>query len=94
MFVLSGLGPDPDWRVRSALAEGLRWVQPEAARYRLTVMLNDEDQRVISQALKSLVEVDETASAEILKEHLRSSDIGVRKTAASLLGKLSNSGSQ
>jgi len=91
MFVLSGLGPDPDWRVRSALAEGLRWVQPEAARYRLTVMLNDEDQRVIPQVLKSLVAVDETTSTEILKEHLRSSDIGVRKTAADLLGKLSNS---
>lgn len=94
MFILSGLGPDPDWRVRSALAEGLRWVRPEAARYRLTVMLNDEDQRVISQVLKSLVAVDELASAEVLKEYLRSSDIGVRKTAANLLGKLSNSGSE
>ncbi|MFL2434518.1 MAG: HEAT repeat domain-containing protein [Vicinamibacterales bacterium] len=94
MFVLSGLGPDPDWRVRSALAEGLRWVRPEAARYRLTVMLNDEDQRVIPQVLKSLVAVDETASTKILKEYLRSSDIGVRKTAANLLGKFLNSDSE
>ena len=90
MFVLSGLGPDPDWRVRSALAEGLRWVRPEAARYRLTVMLNDGDQRVIPEVLKSLVAVDEPDSAEILQEYLRSSDLGVRKTAATLLGKLSS----
>ena len=94
MFVLSGLGPDPDWRVRSALAEGLRWVRPEVARYRLTVMLNDEDQRVIPKVLQSLVAVDESGSAEILKEYLRSSDIGVRKTAANLLGKLLNNGSE
>ena len=94
MFVLSGLGPDPDWRVRSALAEGLRWVRPEAARYRLTVMLNDEDRRVIPQVLKSLVVVDETASTEILKEYLRSSDIAVRKTAANLLGRFLNSDSE
>ena len=94
MFVLSGLGPDPDWRVRSALAEGLRWVRPEAARYRLTVMLNDEDQRVIPNVLQSLVAVDEPGAAKILKEYLRSSDIGVRKTAADLLGKITNSGSE
>ena len=94
MFVLSALGPDPDWRVRSALAEGLRWVRPEAARYRLTVMLNDGDQRVIPEVLKSLVAVDEPDSAEILKEYLRSSDLGVRKTAASLLGKLSSVGAE
>lgn len=88
MFVLSGLGPDPDWRVRGALAEGLRWVRPEAAEYRLTLMLNDDDQRVVPVVLESLVAVGAPTVGRILQERLQVPDVVVRKTAARLLGEL------
>lgn len=88
MFVLSGLGADPDWQVRAALAKGLRWVRPEAAEYRLTLMLNDDDQRVIPVVLESLVSVGASAAGRILQERLQVPDVAVRKTAAKLLGEL------
>ena len=37
---LSGLGRDSDWRVRAALAEGLAFVNPEAAPYQLMRLLD------------------------------------------------------
>ena len=44
--VISGLDPDPHWSVRAALATALGTLGAERARARLTVMLDDTDQRV------------------------------------------------
>lgn len=82
LLVLSGLDPDPDWRVRSALAESLVFVGPEVAGPLLTEMLHDADQRVVPAALSALVEVGAPNAGPLLIEHLDAGDIVVRKTAA------------
>ena len=93
LLVLSGLDPDPDWHVRVALAEGLAYVEPEAAVYQLTLLLGDEDARVVPAVLRSLVVQQGTDVAALLIDHLGYQDVVVRKTAAVLLGQLGRSDS-
>ena len=88
MLVLSGLGRDPDWRVRAALAEGLAHVNPEGAAYQLRQLLQDDDQRVIPPILRSLVSQRVPDVTQVLLGHLATDDVVVRKTAATLLGEL------
>ena len=94
MFVLSGFGSDSDWRVREALADGLRHVEPDTARYRLALMLDDTDQRVIPTVLEALVAVRAPDVTSTLLARLRASDVVVRKTAATLLGELRAPGAE
>ena len=88
MLVLSGLDPDPDWRVRVALAQALTRGEPALATLRLIAMLSDDDQRVVPSVLESLVELEAPNVEAMLFQHLEREDIVVRKTAASLLGQL------
>ena len=86
VVVLSGLDPDPDWRVRAVLAEALAHAEPSVALARLAQMLTDVDQRVLPSVLTALVELDAPDVGAILVDHLASDDVVVRKTAARLLG--------
>ena len=86
VFVLSGLGPDSDWRVRQALAEALRSVDPGGAAPRLWTMLEDDDPRVVPSVLEALAAVDAPDMTELLIGRLRVEDEVVRATAAHLLG--------
>ena len=51
--VISGLDPDPHWSVRAALARRCGRLGAERAEPRLTVMLEDEDQRVIPRCCRA-----------------------------------------
>ena len=90
--MLAGLGPDPDWRVRRAVADGMRRVDPEVARDRLTAMLDDEDDRVVPNVLQALAAVRAPDAADMLSAALQASDVVIRKTAARLLGELRPAG--
>ena len=70
LLVLSGLGSDPDWRVRAAAAEGLGRATGEARRPTLTAMLSDADQRVVPAVLEALVAVEAPQAAALLLERL------------------------
>ena len=86
LLALSGLHSDPEWRVRAALAEGLAFVNPEAASYQLTRLLDDEDERVIPFVLRSLATQEAPDLVAVLIRKLGDDDVVVRKTAAELLG--------
>ena len=88
MLVLSGLGRDPDWRVRVALAQALKHAEPALATLRLIGMLMDDDRRVVSSVLSALVDVDAPDIRTTLIRHLAHEDVVVRKTAARFLGGL------
>lgn len=88
LLVLSGLDPDPDWRVRAALADALAHAEPDVALPRLVEMLADADQRVVPSVLTALVELDAPDVGSILVDHLASDDVVVRKTAARLVGEI------
>lgn len=86
VFVLSGLGTDSDWRVRQALADALRHVDPAGATSRLWSMLEDDDPRVVPSVLEALAAIDATDLPGLLIDRLRAEDVDVRMTAARLLG--------
>ncbi len=88
VVVLSGLDPDPDWRVRAALADALAHADPGVALPRLEQLLDDADQRVVPSVLAALVELDAPDVGAILGDHLASDDVVVRKAAARLLGEV------
>ena len=88
VLVLSGLQPDSQWQVRAELASALAFVDPDVGAFRLTLMLEDEDRRVISPVLRSLVIVRAPNVVDVLLAHLSDGDVAVRKTAATLLGEL------
>ncbi len=94
LFVLSGLGSDPDWRVRAAVAEGLGHVDPSAGRIALTAMLADADQRVHPAVLEALVAGSAPGAPDVLLEWLTGPDVVVRGTAARLLGELRPPGAE
>ena len=94
VLTLSGYGSDSDWRVRVAIADGLRQVDPDAAHYRLALMLTDEDPRVVPSVLEALVAVRAPDAAATLTEYLASPDVVVRRTAARLLGELQPEGAE
>ena len=88
VLVLSGLQVDSQWQVRADLAGALAFVDPDVGAFRLTLMLEDEDRRVIPEVLRSLVTVRAPNAVEVLLALLADSDVVVRKTAATLLGEL------
>ena len=94
LIALSSLGPDPDWRVRAARAEGLAHVEPIAGEYQLTLMLRDEDARVIPSVLRSLASLGASDLSASLRRHLEHPDVVVRKTAAELLGRTAPQGDE
>ncbi len=94
VLTLSGYGSDSDWRVRVAIANGLRHVDPDAAGYRLALMLTDEDPRVLPSVLEALVAVRAPEAATTLTKHLAAPDVVVRRTAARLIGELQPAGAE
>ena len=88
LLVLSGLQPDVRWPVRADLATAMGYVDPDVAAFRLTMMLADEDRRVIPAVLRSLVSVRAPNVVAVLLAQLSEADVVVRKTAAALLGEL------
>ena len=86
VFVLSGLGTDSDWRVRQALADALRHVEPAGATSRLWSMLEDDDPRVAPSVLEALAAIEAPDLPGLLIDRLRAEDVAVRATAARLLG--------
>ena len=88
LFALSGLGEDPDWRVRAAAAEGLAHADPLSSGPALTAMLADSDPRVLPAVLEALVAAEVRGTPDLLLEQLQAPDVAVRGTAARLLGEL------
>ncbi len=86
--VLSGLDPDPNWVVRSALASVLGTLSPDVALARLATMLKDSDQRVIPAVLTALVKLRDPNVSTVLIERLKAEDPAVRVAAAAGLGEL------
>ncbi len=88
ILILSGLDPDPDWHVRSALATLLGTLPRQSAMPRLMSMISDPDQRVTAVVLSSLVKLNAPGVGDILLDHLKSDDPVVRAAAASGIGEL------
>jgi HEAT repeat protein/cyclophilin family peptidyl-prolyl cis-trans isomerase len=86
--VISGLDPDPHWSVRAALATALGTLGAERARARLTVMLDDSDQRVIPSVLGAFVTAGIPDTESVLLKRLDAEDIAVRQAAVAGLAKL------
>ena len=87
-FVLSGMEPDRDWRVRATLAEILGSLKPEVALDRARSMLQDSDKRIIGSVLGALVKLHAPEAADVLAERLKDPDFVVRSAAAEGLGTL------
>ena len=84
-LILSGLEVDRHWIGRAALADVLATLPPEIALERLTLMLKDEDRRVIPSVLTGLVRLGAPDVDRVLLAHLKEADYVVRQTAATLL---------
>ena len=70
LTVLSGIEPDAHWSVRAALASALGGLDVERARPRLTLMLQDPDQRVIPAVLGALVASGAPEAESVLLERI------------------------
>ncbi|HSC29508.1 MAG TPA: HEAT repeat domain-containing protein [Vicinamibacterales bacterium] len=92
IFALATMDPDPDWRVRAALAALLAELPPEIAVPRLRSMLGDQDRRVIPPVLSSLGRLAVSDLASILFDHLKEPDFAVRAAAIRQLGRLKPEG--
>ncbi len=90
--VLAGMGSDPHWRVRAALADILGTLPAEIATERLRAMLEDADKRVISPVLSSLARLNVPGSREIFLKQLDDPDYSVRAAAASALARIKAEG--
>jgi cyclophilin family peptidyl-prolyl cis-trans isomerase/HEAT repeat protein len=86
--VLSGLEPDPHWTVRAALASVLATLPPEVALPRLTLMLDDSDQRAIPAVLAALTKLRAPTAVSVLLERLKADDPVVRVAAANGIGEI------
>jgi cyclophilin family peptidyl-prolyl cis-trans isomerase/HEAT repeat protein len=85
---LAGMEPDRDWTVRVAEASALGTLPAERSMPRLTMLLEDSDQRVIPSAVEALAASKPSGVEKILIEKLRADDFGVRAAAAAALGGL------
>ncbi len=86
MLLLSGLPPDPHWQVRADLARALALADPDAAAWRLSLLLDDEDRRVVPDVLESLAVIRAPDLEAVLLDHLSDDAASVRETAVRLLG--------
>jgi cyclophilin family peptidyl-prolyl cis-trans isomerase/HEAT repeat protein len=87
-YVLSGMEPDRDWRVRAALAEILGTLPADVALARARDMLHDADKRVIAPVLGALVQLHAPDAETVLLDHLKDPDFVVRSAAAKGIGEL------
>jgi cyclophilin family peptidyl-prolyl cis-trans isomerase/HEAT repeat protein len=86
LIALSGLGRDPDWSVRAALAAILQTLPVEIAHGALEELAGDEDVRVRGPALEALAAVKAPDLSSRLFAALDHADFVVRATAARLIG--------
>jgi cyclophilin family peptidyl-prolyl cis-trans isomerase/HEAT repeat protein len=86
--VLSGLDPDPDWRVRFALASVLGTLPLDVALPRLSLMLKDGDQRVLPAVMTSLLKLRAPTAPAMMLERLKADDPAVRAAAAAAVAEL------
>jgi cyclophilin family peptidyl-prolyl cis-trans isomerase/HEAT repeat protein len=85
---LAGLDSDPEWTVRVAVAGALGSLPSAQGLPRLTLMLQDRDQRVVAAVLNALAASNDPSAAKILIERLKAEDSSVRAAAASGLADL------
>jgi len=87
-LVLSTIGPDPDWRVRLAVAEGLAEALGESATALLLPRLSDDDPRVRAGILSALARSRVSAAVPTLTAYVESRDPAVREAAVQGLSEL------
>jgi cyclophilin family peptidyl-prolyl cis-trans isomerase/HEAT repeat protein len=92
VLVLSGMEPDPQWSVRSALAEVLGTLPPDVVLERTRSMLQDDDRRVMPAVLTALVRLKAPDAAALALAQLKEPDFVVRATAARIVGELKPAG--
>ena len=85
---LAGREPDSHWSVRVAEAGALGTLPAERSLPRLTVLLEDDDQRVVPAAIEALAAARPPGLEKILLEKLSADDFAVRAAAAAALGAL------
>ena len=78
MSALASLDADRDWSVRVAVATALGTLPSAQSLPRLTVMLQDTDQRVIAAVLGALASSKATGAERVLLERLAAEDLSVR----------------
>lgn len=94
-LVLSGLDPDPHWRVRAAVARGLARTGGDDALAILFELLNgDTDPRALPAVLDALRELRGRDAIPTLVDHLDDHDIAVRIAAAKGLAALEAPGQE
>ncbi len=84
--VLSALDPDPDWRVRAALADAVTELPPEVSHPTLTRLLQDSDQRVLPAVLRAMAKTKMPGLDREVTQRLASDDAAVRAAAAGVAG--------
>jgi cyclophilin family peptidyl-prolyl cis-trans isomerase/HEAT repeat protein len=82
MSSISALDPDAHWSVRASLASTLGDLGRERAQAPLSLMLRDQDQRVIPSVLDALAKTGATNAGEEFIARLKSDDPVVRAAAA------------
>ena len=85
---LASLDNDREWTVRVALANALGTLPSAQSLPRLTLLLQDADQKVIPAVLGALASSKATGAERILLERLNSQDLSIRAAAASALADL------
>ncbi len=85
---LAGMEPDRDWTVRVAEAAALGTLPGERSLPRLTMLLEDRDQRVVPPAIEALAASKPQGFEKILLDKLQADDFAVRAAAATALGEL------
>jgi cyclophilin family peptidyl-prolyl cis-trans isomerase/HEAT repeat protein len=88
LTALASLEADREWNVRVAVATALGTLPAARSLPRLTVMLQDTDQKVISAVLGALAASQATGVERILLDRLASADLSVRIAAANALADL------
>lgn len=86
LLVLAGLGRDPDWSVRAALASVLGTFPADRVTAALEDLAVDEDARVHGPALRALAAAKSPALAARVEAALLATDFVERATAAELIG--------
>jgi cyclophilin family peptidyl-prolyl cis-trans isomerase/HEAT repeat protein len=88
LATLAGMEPDRDWSVRVAEASALGTIPGERSLPRLTMLLDDKDQRVVPAAIEAVAASKPKGFEKILLDKLRADDFAVRTAAATALGEL------
>jgi cyclophilin family peptidyl-prolyl cis-trans isomerase/HEAT repeat protein len=88
LTALASLDADRDWTVRVAVATALGTLPSAQSLPRLTVMLQDSDQKVIPAVLGALASSKATGVERVLLDRLGSQDLSVRAAAANALADL------